>query len=250
MSVEYDHLSIVYDELLYDAPGAEWAEYLAGLLPDTGALRLLEYACGSGRLTQEFLLRGHAVIGVDRAEGMLACAADKLRPLGRPFQLACSDMADFRLVEPLDAAVCGLDAVNYLTTADHLQSFFAGAAANLVEGGTLLFDISTPYRLEHVLGGNFFYDDSEDQTLFWQNSYDSGSGLLEMNLTVFVPDGSRYRRIDETHVVRAWSEQQIREALARAGFGRIESFAFGSLEPPAAESERIQFRAFKGAYPS
>lgn len=246
MSVGYDQLSLVYDQLLYDMPGSEWADYLAGLLPD-GPLRLLEYACGSGRLTQEFLARGHAVIGVDRAEGMLAQAAEKLRPLGRPFQLACADMAQFRLVAPMDAAVCGLDGVNYLTTEDDLKAFFAGAAANLAEDATFVFDISSPWRLEHVIGNDFFYDDGDDQTLFWQNSFDADRRLLEMSLTVFNRDGNRYRRIDELHVVRAWSEDEIRAALTEAGFRNVEVFAFGTREPPTEKSERIVFRARKGA---
>lgn len=247
MSVDYDYLSLVYDELLYDVSGPEWADYLLKLLPVDKPLQLLEYACGSGRLTQEFLQRGHAVIGVDRAAGMLSQAAEKLRPLGRPFQLACADMTDFRLIEPLDAAICGLDAVNYLTSPERLEAFFEGAAANLSDGGTLLFDVSTPHRIEHVLGNEFFYDDGDSQTLFWQNHFDTDSRLLEMSLTIFAVDGSRYRRFDEQHTLRAWSEAEIRSALEQAGFTGTEVFAFGTEAPPAPDCDRIQFRAYKGA---
>ncbi|MBD5560839.1 MAG: class I SAM-dependent methyltransferase [Clostridia bacterium] len=246
MSTDYNKLSEVYDELLYDVPGAEWAEYLIKLLPGPGPLSLLEYACGSGRLTQEFLRRGHTVIGVDRAEGMLAQAADKLRPLGRPYQLACCDMTEFRLVRPVDAAVCGLDAVNYLTTPEELKRFLDAAAANLRDGGVLLFDISTVYRLQHVLGNEFYYDDGENQTLFWQNHYDEQTALLEMTLTVFSrEDGETYHRFDEVHLIRGWSEEEIRRALGTAGFTGVEAFAFGTEHPPQADCERIEFRAVK-----
>lgn len=248
LSIDYEHLSAVYDRLLYDVSGSEWVAYLRQLMPEGGPQKLLEYACGSGRLTQEFLRNGHAVIGVDRAEGMLSQAAAKLRPLGPRLQLACADMTDFRLIEPVDAAVCGMDAVNYLTDEEQLRAFFAGAAANLRDGGTFLFDISTPHRLKTTLGDEFYYDDGDEQTLFWQNHYDEQSGLLEMTLTIFLLKGSLYDRFDEVHVLRPWTEAEIRKGLEEAGFTDIEVFAFGTMEPPAADSSRIQFRAVKGAH--
>lgn len=244
---EYERFSEVYDSLMYDAPGGKWAEYLIGLLPGEERMTLLEYACGSGRLTQEFLQRGHAVIGVDRSSGMLSRAEEKLRPLGRPYRLACCDMADFRLVTPADAAVCGLDAANYLTTEARLKAFLEGAAANLREGAPLLFDISTPCRIAGRLGNEFYYDDGDEQTLFWQNNFDEETGLLEMNLTVFVAgDRGRYRRIDEQHVIRAWTDGEIRSALAETGFTGVEAFAFGTTDPPGESCERVQYRAFNG----
>ena len=53
-----------------------------------------------------------------------------------------------------------------------------------------------------------------------------------MDLIFFVPepDGS-YRRFDETHVQKAHSEEEIREAAAAAGFAQTECYTFGTGSP-------------------
>lgn len=244
--MSYELPGEVYDELAYDEPAEEWYRYLLSLCGGRSG-PILEYACGTGRLTEPFLRAGFSVTAVDRSEAMLNQALRKLRPIGGQLQLACADMEDFALLKPAHIALCICDAVNYLTSREALSRFFAGAYRNLSAGGIFLFDVSSEYRLEHVLGDEFFYDDGENETLFWQNSYDKDSKTCEMNLTVFRADGDAYRRFDEVHVQRAWSEAELGLALSRAGFCNVRAYAFGTRKPPEADTERIQFSAEKGS---
>lgn len=242
----YGRFSDVYDRLLYDAPGEKWSSYLLPLLNVPAPARVLDYACGSGRMSTELARAGYEVIGIDRSAQMLMRAQEKLRPFRERCHLVKADMTAFSMERPADAALCALDGVNYLVTGGALAAFFASAAANLKEGAPFLFDISSSYKLENILAEEIFFDDGEEETLLWTNAYDPPSRLLEMSLTVFARQGGLYERFDELHVIRAWREEEIVRALETAGFYDIGVFAFGTPDAPAAQSERIQFRARKG----
>ena len=245
MMEQYEHLAQVYDSFMYDTSYADWADYLAELLGE-GVHSLLEYGCGTGSLTLELLRRGYEVCAVDISEHMLDIAAGKLRVEAFAPRLACADMAEFRLQRPVNAAVCACDGVNYLLSGGKLNAFFAGVYANLKQGGMFLFDISSAHKLEAVLGDEFFYDDADDGTLFWQNTYDAAKRQVTMDISLFVPDGEVYHRYEERHVQRAWGVEEIKEALTEAGFRNVRAMCFGTREPAGDTDERIQFTANKG----
>ena len=63
------------------------------------ARRLLEPACGTGRLIAELAARGHAMIGFDRNRAALAYLRRRLARRKLPAVVFSADMADFRLPE-------------------------------------------------------------------------------------------------------------------------------------------------------
>lgn len=243
MTEQYEKLAAVYDSFMYDVSYAEWAEYISRMM--TG-VAVLEYACGTGGLTLELCARGFDVLGVDISEDMLDVAAQKLRKNAYDVKLACADMTDFTLNKQAGCAVCACDGVNYITEREALERFFRNVYKNIAAGGAFLFDISSAYKLREVLADEFFYDDSDEGTLFWQNDFDAQSGLLTMDISLFVPRGDVHIRYDERHVQRAWTEEEIKAALKKAGFKDIKAFGFMTEEGPEADCERIQFSAVKG----
>lgn len=228
---------------MYDVCYADWADYI---LPMATGASVLEYACGTGGLTVELAGRGMDVLGVDISEDMLGVAAGKLRKNALDVKLVCADMTGFLLNKPMDCAVCACDGVNYITENEALERFFGSVHANISAGGAFLFDISSEYKLTEVLADEFFYDDSDEGTLFWQNEFDERRKLLTMDISLFVPEGSVYKRYDERHVQRAWSESEITDALFGAGFTDIKVMGFMTNREPEAGCERIQFLAAKG----
>jgi hypothetical protein len=132
-----------------------------------------------------------------------------------------------------------------MTGADIL-SFFNSANRALKDGGLLLFDVSSAYKLEHTLGGHTFGEDLKDCTYLWQNVFDPASKLLEMRLVFFLPGQSgAYRRFDERHVQKAHDATELSGALRRAGFLVEGVFDAFTRQSPKPESERIQFIARK-----
>ena len=241
--MSYEYLAEQYDGLMYDAPSEEWFSYITKL---TGPpCRVLEYACGTGRITEQLVRSGYETIAVDRSEAMLNRALTRLRPLGGHVDLIQADMRVFRLNHPVQLALCICDGVNYIHTDAELQEFFCNVAANLQKSGRFVFDISSAYKLSRVLGNEFFYDDNDDSTLFWSNQYNPRTKLSEMDITLFQRRGQYYERFDEVHVQRAWEEAEITEALALAGFQDIRVYEFGTFQPPHDKSTRIQFVALQ-----
>ena len=246
MNKQYQALASVYDALMYDIGYDEWSDYIIRLLGDSGVesgARLLEYACGTGNITLPLARRGYRVTAVDISEEMLLRAQEKTRKGALQIKYACSDMSIFELNKPMRAAVCACDGVNYILDNDSLGSFFKKAYHNLEQGGVLLFDISSAYKLQYVLGNEFYFDDGDRETYFWQNAYDEKEGLLTMDITLFVEEEGVYKRFDERHVQRAWRIEELTSGLQDAGFTDVRAYAFLSMDPPTKESDRIQFAA-------
>ena len=108
--------------------------------------------------------------------------------------------------------------------------------------GVLLFDISSAYKLQQILGNQIYYEDREELSYFWRNTLHSDRE--EMELTIFLKRGELYERRDErqTQYIHAW--EQLLDQLRAAGF-EAEAYAFGSEAAPEAHSDRILFAAYK-----
>ncbi|MEA5002834.1 MAG: methyltransferase domain-containing protein [Christensenella sp.] len=248
MSDQYEALAGVYDALMYDAGYDEWAAYILKLLDHAQVpkgSRVLEYACGTGNITLPLAKAGFAIVAMDISEEMLFAAQEKTRRQALCVEYAAGDMCSFVLNKPADVAVCACDGVNYVLEEKQLAVFFRQVYSNLKKDGAFLFDISSHYKLAHVLGNEFYFDDGDGQTYFWQNAYDENTKLLAMDIILFVAEGEGYKRYDERHTQRAWTQKEITAALQTAGFEDINAYAFLTDKHPAKQEERIQFTAIR-----
>ena len=239
----YGRFAYIYDRLMQGVGYDDWADYISRLLGD--AKTVIECGCGTGELTTRLAKMGFFMTGLDISEDMLGVASEKLRKNGLAVPLICMDMSEFYVHSPADAILCACDGVNYLTSVNRAEDFFLSSFRALKPGGTLLFDISTRYKLERVIGNNTFASDEGDAAYIWDNSYDGDKSLCEMRLTFFSRKDQLYERFEETHVQRAHTEQELRRALAETGFGLVRVYDAFTLEPPKPESERLQFFAKK-----
>lgn len=241
MDEAYGRFAALYDRLMRDVDYDGWAGYLASFLPPGAAVA--DCACGTGEITLRLARRGFRVTGVDISEAMLDVAAQKARRAGLAVPFIRQDMARLQLHHPLEAVVCACDGVNYLSSLPAVSRFFQAARAALKPGGLLLFDVSSAYKLENVLGCNTFAEEEEGCAYIWRNAFDAKSRLLEMGLTFFTREADgRYSRFTERHIQRAHTQQELLGALEKAGF---EAAAYGAFtrEAPGAGCERLQFAA-------
>ncbi|MCE5189095.1 MAG: methyltransferase domain-containing protein [Eubacteriales bacterium] len=251
MTEEYGKFAEVYDLLMQDVPYAAWSRYLTGLLSAHGVApgdRVLDCACGTGAFAIRFAQAGYSVTGCDRSPEMLAIAQEKARKAGLSIPFVQQDMRELDLHRPVSAVNCACDGVNYLLANEDTAAFFGSANRALIPGGLLLFDVSSAYKLEHILGGHTFGDDTKGCTYLWRNHFDPNSCLLEMKLAFFrTKESGEYSRFDERHIQRAHTVEELRAALRLAGFEIEEVFGWPGREEPKPESERIQFVAKKRA---
>ena len=241
----YESLAQVYDLLMDDFDYDAWARHYLTLLGP--ARDACELACGTGSLTVRFARSGLRMTGIHRSRAMLRQAGEKCRQWGVSVPLICQDMRGFALTRRTGAVLCTCDGVNYLLEEEDLSSFLRSCRRALREGGTLLFDVSTPYKLETVTGERFFGEERDGIATLWQNRLDRARSRITMDLTVFVREqDGRYRRFRETHRQRWWQREELEAALRAAGFTQIGFFGDYTLEAPKEESLRWHVRARAG----
>jgi len=246
----YVQMAEVYDRLMSDVDYDLWAESILRLIKRFGhekqSLRVLDCACGTGALTIRLAERGFLMTGLDCSEDMLRVAQRKSMRRGLKIPYVCMDMQNLQMHRRMDAITCCCDGVNYLTDPAEVMRFFRSAHAALKPDGIFLFDVSSAYKLEHVLGCSVMGEDRPDCTYLWENMFDPETRLLEMRLHFFVPNQSNkalWHRFDETHVQRAYTQQELCDLLIACGFEPIGIYGAFTEEQPAADAERIQFAA-------
>ena len=208
---------------------------------------VLDLACGTGSLTWELAARGYEMIGVDRSPEMLAEAAAKGREdVETPPIFLCQSMDRLDLYGTIDACVCCLDSVNYVTDPRQLKKAFARVWLFLMPGGLFLFDINTPSKLRG-LDGQVFLDETEDTYCVWRAEYEKRGRICSYFMDIFRldPGSGLWERGEELHRERAYEPEELTAFLREAGFRDIRQYGNLKLRPPREGENRIFFVARK-----
>ena len=243
----YGFLAGCYDRLTRDVDYTAWADYIEKHFaknPLPGKT-VLDLACGTGSLTRELALRGYEMIGVDQSPEMLAVAAEKNRgvtPIEPMF--LCQSMEKLDLYGTIDACVCCLDSVNYVTDPRKLARAFARIHLFLTPGGLFLFDINSPDKLEG-LDGQVFLDETEDTYCVWRAEYSKRSRICSYFMDIFREAGGKWDRGEEIHRERAYTPEELTAMLEAAGFCHIRQYGELKMRSPAPGEQRIFFTARK-----
>ena len=245
----YDFLAGCYDRLTYDVDYAAWADYIEKHFrrrPLPGNT-VLDLACGTGSLTRQLALRGYEMIGVDQSPEMLAEAAEKNRGISpiEPMFL-CQPMEQLDLYGTIDACVCCLDSVNYVTDAKKLLNAFQRVHLFLMPGGLFLFDVNSPDKLEG-LDGQVFLDETEDTYCVWRAEFSKRSRICSYFIDLFRLDGAtgQWVRGEELHRERAYTPETLTTMLETAGFQHVECWGELKMRSPRPGEQRIFFTARK-----
>ena len=266
------------DARLYDIafswdirPEAAWL--ISRLGP--GVRRVLEPACGSGRMFPVFLERGVEVIGVDISPNMAERARIRLAALGKPPpHVHVGDMTRFDLSETLDGAFCPINSFGYLGGDDDALAHLESVARHLPPGGKYLVQID----LLDTSVSRQYPPDSENQwdvecdnlvvRASWDStSYDAGTRRqTELSrFEVMNPEEAsasdvpfRWRLEDamcppplraglragavseDFHVVRKWSWEEWSELIARSPFTLAAVFAGDDEHTPQPLDRRVE----------
>jgi len=106
-----------YYDILLDEDNARDADFLEALLARYGGTtgrRVLEPACGSGRLLVELARRGWEVTGLDLSEPMVRYARGRMAQEGLSGEVLHAPMQDFTLAARVDLAHCLVSTFKYL----------------------------------------------------------------------------------------------------------------------------------------
>ena len=242
----YHALAGTYDALTGDVGYEKRADFLEKLFQKSHipVKTVLDLACGTGTMTWILTGRGYELIGVDASEEMLAAAMGKSGSVEgvAPIFLHQS-MPKLDLYGTVDAAICCLDSLNYLTNPKDVQRTFARLHLFVAPGGVLIFDINTVEKLM-ALDGQVFLDETEDTYCVWRPEFRRGICTYYMDLFQQQPDGS-WEREFEMHRERAYTVEELTAWLTEAGFGEIRTYGDGKLRRPAEGEQRIYFSCIR-----
>lgn len=246
----YDFLAGCYDELTTDIDYRSWADYIEKHFTrsPTPINTVLDLACGTGSLTAELALRGYEMIGADCSEEMLAQAMGKCERLAFPGEKPIflhQFMERLDLYGTVDACVCCLDSINYVTHPAALRRAFERVHLFLMPGGLFLFDINTPEKLRG-LDGQVFLDETDDTYCVWRAEYSSRRRICTYGMDIFRQEGDgSWVRGEEVHEEYAYEPDELENYLRSAGFCKIRRFGNLKLRAPKAGEDRIFFSAYK-----
>jgi SAM-dependent methyltransferase len=203
-----------------------------------GVVRVLEPACGTGRILVSLAARGYEVLGYDRSPEMVAFAQEKLRRAGG--RVMRGDMTTFRPPGVFDAAINLVNSIGYLLEDSDVSAHLARVGEALRPGGVYLVQLS--------YGG-----EPPEQASFgpWPNARaglrteltwrvareDPEARRSYQECRIVASRGQERRVIEEPHVLRYWTQEDF-DALVKGSPFELEAVYFDRFEEKALEEAR------------
>lgn len=142
------------DPAYYDKTYARRSDDVAFYVALTKSTRgaVLEYGCGSGRVTLPIARGGKTITGVDLSAPMLgqlkAALASEDPAVRKRVTTRRGDMRSVALRSRFSLVICPFNAFLHLYTRQDVERFLARVRAHLAPGGRFVFDVSVPDALE------------------------------------------------------------------------------------------------------
>lgn len=243
----YNNFAKYYDFLMRDVDYKSRAKYLYSIFESFGKIPtlLLDLACGTGNISNEFAKRGVSVIGVDISEEMLAVAQEKSRAQNLDVLYLCQPANRLDLYGTVDGAVCTIDSLNHITDYKEFCEVFVKVSLFLEKDALFIFDMNTVYKHEKILADNTYVFDTGYIYCVWQNSYYADERITEISLDFFSKTDAGYIRSKEEFCERAYNIEEIENAIKKAGLKLEAAFGDMSKKPPKDDEQRIVFVAKK-----
>ena len=245
----YEALAGIYDRLTGDVNYGRRADYIEKLFKRSRipVHTVLDLACGTGTMTAILTGRGYELISVDSSPDMLAEAREKAMELeGEPPVFLCQSMPELDLYGTVDAAICCLDSINYLTRPKDVQRTFQRLKLFIAPGGLLVFDINSVDKLMG-LDGQVWLDETEDIYCVWRTEFEKRSKICSYWMDIFTRnDDDTWERDFEEHRQRAYTVEELTAWLTEAGFTDIRTYGDCKMREPGENEQRIYFTAVRG----
>ena len=131
-----------------------------------------------------------------------------------------AEHAELDLYGTVDAAVCSLDGMNYISP-DALPEVFHRLHLFVRPDGLLIFDIRTPEWLR-ALDGDIFVDEKDDVLCLWRADFDEEMPAIVYGMDIFSRVGRLWERGSEEHIEYAHEPQALKQLLEAAGFTDVQ----------------------------
>ena len=203
----YSILAKYYDSLMKDFNYDAYLDFIKGYVKGEG----VDLCCGTGEMTIRLAKQKCKMIGMDLSQDMLNVARDKARKNFQNIIFIQGNLKDFDLPHKVDFVTCVCDGFNYINDED-MAVAIDNISKKLKQGGYLIFDISSQYKLENVLGNNTFCEDTNKATYIWSNKLDGNSVSMQISFFEKIK-GDTYKRIDENQTQFVHTQKCVQSLL-------------------------------------
>lgn len=238
----YESFARVYDDFMDNIPYDDWAGYVISLLKEKGIEEglLLDLGCGTGNITQRLAKSGYDMIGVDYSAEMLEIAQEKNIEEESQILYLLQDMREFELYGTVRAVISICDSMNYIIEYEDLTEVFRLVNNYLDPEGYFIFDMNTLYKYETILADNTIAEDRETMSFIWDNYFYEEERINEYNLNLFLQEeDGRYRKFTETHYQKAYTIDEVKQAITDGGMECIAIYDAFTREAPREDSQRV-----------
>lgn len=232
MKNAYSVIAKFYDRLMTDFNYDKYYEFVKRYA--TG--ELLELACGSGAFTTLLLKSAKNIIALDISSEMLNIARQNNIRDRKYVTFLEKSMENIDFDKRFDNCFCVCDGLNYT---ENIEKVINNVYEHLKDGGYFVFDISSEYKLNNVIGNNVFYEDNDDFTYLWTNKL--YNNRVCMDLAVFTREkNDMYSRSDEEHTQYIHKLYDIDVILKKIGFS-YEVYSGDTFSSVNDKSTRLLF---------
>jgi SAM-dependent methyltransferase len=227
-----DDYLFFYANILNDEVSDRQTDLIWHLLKLEPGARVLDLACGDGRIANRLAARGASVTGLDVTSRFLDRAREEARAHGVEVHYVHGDMRELAWEGRFDAVTCVFTSFGYFD--DHAnRRVLRRVRRALRSSGRLCLDLNhlpwllTNFRDKEVV-------ERDGQWMIDRNRYDPLTGRTVNDRTI-IRDG---RQRSFQFSVRMFSFPELRDWLLDAGFGEVHGFS-GRGEELTADAPRM-----------
>ncbi|MCQ2593283.1 MAG: class I SAM-dependent methyltransferase [Treponema sp.] len=210
---------IMYDDNLWsEAPDV--AEYVVKLGDLKKGAKILDAACGIGRISTELALLGMDVTGVDITKSVLEAAIDSAQAENLRINFVNQDLRTFCQPDTFDCAVNLYTSFGYCDSKDDDYKILKNIASSLKKGGTFIMECtSRETAIMYFTPGETF--ERAGFTVETEFSVVGDWEGLNNKWTLIDKNG---KKIVHNYVQRLYSAPELRDKLLELGFSSAKVY--------------------------
>jgi len=194
------------------------------LLKITPGDRILDLACGAGRISLELASRGFKVTGVDRTRSYLDRASEQAKKESLDIEFIQEDMRTFKRKEEFNAVISMFTSFGYFEDAEEDKQVVANVCDSLKSGGSFLIETHGKETLAKIFRERD-WNENEDGVIVLQERRVSQNWSWMWNRWIMLKGNERIEG-EVSH--RLFAATELIALLIDGGFSQAD--AFGGID--------------------
>lgn len=176
--------------------------------------RVLDLACGRGRVAIPLARRSLHVVGLDLSARSLELARREAAEAHVPLELLQRDMRQLDAVEEFDAVINLYSSFGYFDVQEADERVLTAVGRALVPGGRFFIDTINPIALARIFRTTDWREFDDGTLMLERQEYNHLRGRTEATWTFLRPDGNGS---ELRHSMRAYTAAELVTLFAQAG---------------------------------